>query len=714
VISVTSINGTAMVSTSDNSPVNARSIRHHLRRLARIVPALGLSALLTVSSNSVIAETYKLNFKDAEIQELIKFVADATGLTFVVDPKVRGKIQVISKDPVDEKQLYDLFLSILEIHGFAAVRQGNVVRVVPDRTARSMPVPVSPASSKQDNSEYVTQVIQLQNVNAAKLIPILRPLVPQQAHMAAYADSNAIILSDTAANIFRIKELIERIDKNSIQETELVKLEHASAEEIVRILDKLVQTMPGMDKSMPTQKTVQMVADKRTNSVLLTGDPLGRARIRALIQHLDSPLEAAGNAKVVFLRYAKAKDLATVLTKVVQNMSKLDAEKTPEKRAAGATATIEADEATNSVIVTADADVMSSLDGIIKRLDIPRAQVLVEAIIVEVEDTNGRDLGIEWFAASKNGGFGGHIENQASLLGGLANSATESDPADALSALAAAIGTSSTKGALYGVGKFDENGTSVAAVLNALEAAGKANVLSTPSIMTLDNTEASIMVGQEVPFVTGSYTSASSGGAAGGATSAIGNPFQTINRENVGITLKVTPHINEGDNLVLEIEQEVSGVTPSPVAGASDLVTNERKIETSVLTGNSQTIVLGGLMEEKVQEKVSKVPILGDIPILGYLFKTTHSEKKKTNLMVFIKPTIIRDAKAMEALSSDKYKNIRGAQEQHREEGIELFRDEIIPVLPAWEDQIRQIDSIRKDVKADQAAASQTESATAQ
>lgn len=702
-----------MVFTSEKLRVNARSMRQQLIRLARIVPVLGLSALLTVSSNSVVAETYKLNFKDAEVQELIKFVADATGLTFVVDPKVRGKIKVISTEAVDEKQLYDLFLSILEIHGFAAVRQGNVVRVVPDRTARSMPVPVSPAASRQDNAEYVTQVIQLENINAAKLIPILRPLVPQQAHMAAYADSNAIILSDTAANITRIKELIERIDNSSVQETELVKLEHASAEETVRILEKLVQTMPGMDKSAPTQKAVQMVADKRTNSILLTGDPLGRSRLRGLIKHLDSPLETAGNARVVFLRYAKAKDLAQVLTKVVQNMAKLDAEKTPEKRAAGATATIEADEATNSVIVTADADVMASLDGIIKRLDIPRAQVLVEAIIVEITDDDGRDLGIEWFAANKNGGFGGHIQNQATLLGGLADSATEENPADALNALAAAVGASNAKGALYGVGKFNEDGTSVAAVLNALQAQGKANVLSTPSIMTLDNTEASIMVGQEVPFVTGSYTSASVGGAGGGAASAIGNPFQTINRENVGITLKVTPHINEGDNIVLEIEQEVSGVTPSPVAGASDLVTNERKIETSVLTGNSETIVLGGLIEDKVQEKVSKVPLLGDIPVLGYLFKTTRSEKKKTNLMVFIKPTIIRDAKTMQAVSSDKYKNMRGAQELHRENGIELFRDEIIPVLPAWEDQIRQIDSIRKDA-AGQSATVQTESATAQ
>lgn len=692
-----------MVSTTTNVRSRSRSLwaqlnrRQQIRQLVRWVPAMGLSALLTVSSAQVDAETYKLNFKDAEVQELIKFVADATGLTFVVDPKVRGKIKVISTEAVDEKQLYDLFLSILEIHGFAAVRQGNVVRVVPDRTARSMPVPVSSASSKQDNAEYVTQVIQLDNVNAAKLIPILRPLVPQQAHMAAYADSNAIILSDTAANIARIKELIERIDKNSVQETELVKLEHASADETVRILEKLVQTMPGMDKSMPTQKSVQMVADKRTNSILLTGDPLGRARIRGLLKHLDSPLEAAGNAKVVFLRYAKAKDLAQVLTKVTQNMAKLDAEKTPEKRAAGATATIEADEATNAVIVTADADVMSSLEGIIKRLDIPRAQVLVEAIIVEIEDTDGRDLGIEWFAANKNGGFGGHIENQVGLLGGLANSATEEDPADALQALGKSIVAASPKGAIYGVGKFNENGTSVAAVLNALQAQGKANVLSTPSIMTLDNTEASIMVGQEVPFVTGSYTSASTGGAAGAASSAIGNPFQTINRENVGITLKVTPHINEGDNLVLELEQEVSGVTPSPVAGASDLVTNERKIETSVLTGNGQTVVLGGLIEDKVQEKVSKVPILGDIPVLGYLFKTTHAEKKKTNLMVFIKPTIIRDAKTMETVSSNKYKSSRNAQALHRENGIELFRDEIVPVLPEWEEQIRQIDTIRLD-----------------
>lgn len=668
--------------------------------LGRLKRASLVCLLLSVmvGAPGVIAQDYTVNLKETDIQELIKFVSEATGTTIVVDPAVKGKVKVVSSKPVSSSELYDLFLSILEVHGYTAVRSGGIVRVIPSKDARSAPVSVRGAEDVGGNDEYVTQVFNLENISAAKLIPVLRPLVPQQAHMAAYAPSNAIIISDIASNINRIRDIIERMDKSAIQKTEIVKLKYAVAEDIVGMLDKLNKSEAKQSGAL--EPDVLLVADSRTNSVLINGDELERSRIHKLVAYLDTPLEQSGNVKVVYLEYAQASELAEVLTRVMQNISRLGTGDGKKVTNAKNTSTIEADEGTNSLIITADTDEMASLETVIQRLDIRRAQVLVEAIIVEMEVIDGQDLGLQWLFADDSGAYGSNINagdvrarNIASaLLPAAADDGTSSDPD--LGDLAGAL--ASTPGFSLGWGTISDN-LSMTVILNALEEQQNANILSTPSLLTLDNEEAYITVGQNVPFVTGSYTNTGTGGD--GAT----NPFQTIQRENVGITLKVTPHINEGDSVVLEIEQEVSSLSGLSVV-ASDLITNERKVQTKVLAADRRMVVLGGLIKEDVQDSTQKVPLLGDIPFLGRLFRSDAVKNTKTNLIIFIRPTIIRDSEQMEGATADKYRHIRAEQLLRVDKGVEFLSEEDIPLLPEWEEQIKQLDEIRQDSEAIEAS----------
>jgi general secretion pathway protein D len=649
--------------------------------------------VLVLVGQPLAAQDYTVNLKETDIQELIKFVAEATGTTIVVDPAVKGKVKVVSSKPVSSGELYELFLSILEVHGYTAVRSGGVVRVIQSKDARSAPVEVRDGDSGKVSDEYVTEVIQLDNISAAKLIPVLRPLVPQQAHMAAYAPSNAIIISDLSSNIDRIRDIINRMDKSAVQQTDIIKLRYGVAEDVVRMLDKLAKSEAKQSGSADAE--VLLVADARTNSLLVSGDELERARIRKLVKYLDTPLEQSGNVKVIYLEYAQASELAEVLTRVMQNISRLD---TPEggkqPRASGNSSTIEADEGTNSLIITADADEMAAIEAVIHRLDIRRAQVLVEAIIVEMEVIDGQDLGLQWLFADNDGLFGSNInagDARARNIAGAVLPEGEDDSAIGegdfdLGALAGAL--AGTPGLSMGWGQIDEDGLSMTVILNALKEQTNANILSTPSLLTLDNQEAYITVGQNVPFVTGSYTNTGAGGD--GAQ----NPFQTIERENVGITLTVTPHINEGDSVVLDIQQEVSSLTGLS-AIASDLITNERKIQTKVLAQDNRVVVLGGLIKDDVQDGSQKVPLLGDIPYLGRLFRTDAVKVTKTNLLIFIRPTIIRDNTDLAGATADKYRYIRSQQLLRQERGLMFLGNENVPVLPEWEEQIQLLDEIK-------------------
>ena len=664
--------------------------------LTAIVLLLGLM----LGSGSLQAQDYTINLKDTDIRELIQFVSDATGTTIVVDPVVKGKVRVISSKPVSASELYELFLSVLDVHGYTAVRSGDIVRVIPSKDARSAPLDVSDDRSSMTSDEYMTQVIRLENISAAKLIPVLRPLVPQQAHMAAYAPSNAIIISDVSANIDKIRDIIERMDKSAVQKTDIIKLRYAVAEDVVRMLDQLNKSAA---KQTGGEQETLLVADARTNSVLVSGDELERARLRKLVNHLDTPLEQSGNVKVIYLQYAEATDLAEVLTRVMKNISQLDtAEGAQAKSRSSNTATIEADEDTNALIITADADEMASLEAVIQRLDIRRAQVLVEAIIVEMAVTDGQELGLQWLFADNDGVFGSNITRNDARLGSIAGSQLSDDGGDTpdgvdLGGLAAAL--AGAGGVSLGWAQLDSMGLSMTVILNALNETANTNILSTPSILTLDNQEAYITVGEQVPFVTGSFTNTGAGGD--GAQ----NPFQTIERENVGITLTVTPHINDGDSVVLDIMQEVSSISKTTVA-ASDVITNERKIQTKVLALDGQVIVLGGLIKDEVQDAQQKVPLLGDIPYLGRLFRSDAEVVRKSNLMVFIRTTIIRDDKQLVGASAEKYRYIRDQQALRKEKGLLYLGDANLPVLSEWEAQMQQLDAIKASANAPGAPAS--------
>jgi general secretion pathway protein D len=665
-----------------------------MRRLPRLFVLLLTVSLGVARVPAAAAQDFTVNLKETDIQELIKFVAEVTDTTIVVDPAVKGKVKVVSSRPVSRAELYDLFLSILDVHGYTAVRSGGVVRVIQSKDARSASLPVED-ESRRVSDEYVTQVIRLDNISAAKLIPVLRPLVPQQAHMAAYAPSNAIIISDTAANIRRMVDIIERMDRSATAETEVIALKYAVASDVVSMLQKLND--PSQNQAGEAEPETLLVPDQRTNSVLVNGDEIQRARIRRLISYLDTPLEQTGNVKVVYLEYAQATDVAEVLTRVMQNISRLDS--ADGKGGRNSEATIEADEGTNSLIITADPNQMAALESVIHRLDIRRAQVLVEAIIVEMEITDGADLGLQWLFANDDGAFGSNINADDARARNIANAILNPDQPEAqplsttgdfdVGALAGALATS--PGMTLGWGVVDDD-LSMTVILNALRERTNANILSTPSLLTLDNQEAYITVGQNVPFVTGSFTNT---GTANGAQ----NPFQTIERENVGITLSVKPHINEGDAVVLDIEQEVSSLTglTGAQAMASDLITNERKVQTKVLAEDRRIVVLGGLIKDDVQDAQQKVPILGDIPLLGRLFRNDSVNVTKTNLLIFIRPTIIRDSAALEGATAIKYKQIRDRQLERRERGLMFLDDGDFPVLPEWESQIQQLEQLRED-----------------
>jgi general secretion pathway protein D len=619
------------------------------------------------------AETVTLNLKDADISALISTVAEVTERNFIVDPRVKGKVTVISTRAMNADEVYQVFLSILKVHGFAAVPSGEVIKIVPDVNAKQDGIPTTSDESPGHGDEMVTRVIQVDNVTAAQLVPILRPLVPQQGHLAAYPATNVLIISDRANNVERLVSIVRRIDQVSDSEIEVIPLEHASAAEVVRVLTSLSRAAPGKQAGAAADAPV-LVADERTNSVLLGGDHADRLRMRAIISHLDTPLDTGGNTDVVYLRYAEATEIVSTLMgvgKIEERESQQGKAATSSSRGGGFD--IQADEATNSLVITAPPDIMRTLKRVISQLDIRRAQVLVEAVIAEVSADTTRDLGVQWLFSGARDGQGPvgviNFTNSGSLISDIVNGA----------ASVADGGTFPTivDNALLGFGKTDGDFRYLA-VMNALASDANTNILSTPTLVTLDNEEAEIVIGENVPFLTGSFTST---GASDGAT----NPFQTIQREDVGLTLKIKPQINEGDALRLEIEQEVSSIADS-VAGASDLVTNKRSIKTNVMVDNGQVVVLGGLIEENVRESEQKVPLLGDIPLLGALFRSNTGDVEKTNLMVFIHPVILRDAAVTDIYTNNKYNYMRSLQLGQDEDGVNLMPDKHHPTLPVLEE----------------------------
>ncbi|MDO7083595.1 type II secretion system secretin GspD [Pseudocolwellia sp. AS88] len=641
------------------------------------------------------AATYSPNFKNTEIVEFINIVGKNLNKSMVVDPNVRGKVNLRSYDALTEEQYYQVFLNVLEVYGFAAVEmENNLIKVIRNKDAKTSSIPVVGDENPGVGDQMVTRVVEVKNVTVRELVPLLRQLSDQSGggNVVNYDPANVILLTGTAATVNRLVTVIERVDRAGDQDVQIIKLQYASAGEMVRIIEAMNKNSDGK-AGTPTFLIPKIVADDRTNSVIVSGESQARKRIAALIARLDSELETNGNTRVYYLKYAKAEDLVKVLegvSKSIESEGKTTS-KTSSRNTSSRDVSIDSHDDTNTLVITAEPDMLRSLEAVIRQLDIRRAQVHVEAIIVEVFESDGVSLGIQWFSPSL--GFTQFTNNSASLssvaAGAYAARTTDGDVVPAVyssetgnlisdqynendvdgdyTLLSEVLGSAS--GLVTGVLRGD-----IGAILQAASTDTNSNILATPSITTLDNEEAYFLVGQEVPIITGSATGTNNS-----------NPFQTVDRQEVGIKLKLTPQVNEGSAVQLTIEQEVSSVSG---ATGVDISINKREIKTTIMADSGSTIVLGGLIDEDVQESVQKVPLLGDIPFIGALFRSTSNTKRKRNLMVFLKPTIIRDGESMDKISKDKYNFIRADEMRKREDGLDLMDSEKLPLLPKWNDSL--------------------------
>lgn len=634
-------------------------------RANTLVSAACLLCLICMLPRIVLAQaTITPNYKDADIQQIIEAVGAVTGKNFVIDPRVKAQVTMVSATPMSADAFYEAFLSILQVYGFVAVPSGGIIKIVPDANARQLPGWEISSDGSRRSDDIVTQVIQVRNIAAAQLVPILRPLIPQYGHLAAHPGSNMLIISDRAANVDRIISIIRRIDQSSDDEYEVIRLSHASAAETVRVVSALQQGVISEGT-----RAVTIVADERTNSILVSGDKADRLRLRTLITHLDTPLEDGGDTRVRYLRYSDAMELATKL-EAQYGGSEGTAGGGPGASSGGTDISIWADEQTNALVITAPPKTMRSMLSVIDKIDIRRAQVMVEAVIVEVSANKAQQLGVTWAVLSDGDAVGatnfpGVTPGVVGLAGAISGGAEAGDIAGSLA-----------PGINIGVGRISDTGTSFAALVQALQSDSDTNIMATPTLVTMDNEEAEINVGQEVPFVTGSFTNT---GTAGGSV----NPFQTVQREQVGLKLKITPQINEGNAVLLKIEQELSALTSS--AQAVDLITTNRTVTTSVIVEDGGTLVIGGLLQDELRTTEQRVPILGSIPLLGALFRSDKTDLVKVNLMLFIKPTILKDNVTVAYETNAKYRSIRDMQLQEQDKKRRFRPDMSPPLLPELE-----------------------------
>ncbi len=636
---------------------------------------------------------HTLNLKDVDVNVLIATVSEITGKTFIVDPAVQGKVNVVSSQPLNKDELYQTFLSVLRVHGFSAIEAGSAVRIVPDQKAAADGAVGLGAAG---GDEMVTRIIDLKHVTPTEMVQILNPLKSPSAQLISHNASSSLVVADRASNVARMIEIIRSIDQASQADIEVVPLSNANSAEVVRTINGL---SGGND---PTQK---VVADERTNSILLSGDRSRRLKLRALIATLDTPLAGSDTMEVIYLRYADAEQLVGILEGVLRGSRTgtgaplAGASNAPAgviggapQASLGSSTVIQAHKETNSLIVTAPPAVLRELKGLVRKLDIRRAQVLIEAIVVEISEDNSKKIGIQWQVGDYQSGLVGGTNFPGSpgiltVQGGLAGA----------TGVAGGLGTLADTGGLnIGVVRsltLPGSTTPIAqlgALANAFAGDENANVLSRPSTIALDNQKATLSVGREVPFVTGNYQTNAGAPGAGGAA----NPFQTIERKEVGLKLVVTPHINEGDSVRMDIELEVSDLLPAKNnTGAVDLVTNSRKISTQAIVRDSGMLVLGGLTQETLTESQSRVPGLSKIPLLGNLFKSRGNTVKRSNLLVFIKPTIVRDGMAEDTITFGKYNAIRDDQLRSIENRSVLTPENKVPVLPDLREYLKPAES---------------------
>jgi general secretion pathway protein D len=631
------------------------------------------------------------NYKDADLSQIIQAVSEVTGKNFIIDPRVNAKVTMLSATPMSPAQFYEAFLAVLQVYGYVAVPAGKVIKIVPNTDERQLPSDDLPNSVNSGSDALVTQIIAVKNISAMALVPLLRPLVPQYGHLAGFASGNMLIISDRASNVARIARIIERMDEAGNEPFELVHLTNASATEVARTVNQLNQGA-GQAEGAP----IKVVADERTNSILISGEKSLRLPIKALILSLDTPkLGGNGDTEVRYLRYADAEKLAEKLKGQATASAKAaggpggGGAPAPSTSASGgsnvdASVTIWADVPTNALIMTAPPKIMKSLMAIIDKLDIRRAQVEVEAIIVEVDVNNSSNLGVQWLTEGQNSvagiinlpGSGTSIVDLAEAALGVASGTTASTTTTTGTGAASISSSTVGTGATFAVGRYNANsGINFAALVQALRSDGTSNIISTPSLITMNNEEAEVKVTQEIPLITGSYTSSTA--SVNGTTS----PFETIQREEVGTILKVTPHISEGDTVQLKIEQEDSS-PGAKLTDSADISTNKRSIKTTILIEDGGVIVLGGLMSDTVTESEDRVPGLGAIPIIGNLFKSRSGSRQKKNLLVFIRPRILRDDVQTESLSESKYNGIRNEEKNLHHGHITLLPGQTQPAIP--------------------------------
>jgi general secretion pathway protein D len=619
-----------------------------------------LLLIITLSSVSLSAQTEGetgFSFQDADIRVVIEAVSRLTGKNFIVDPRVKGKVTMISSSNLDEDALYEVFLEILKTHGFIAVpTRHNVVTILPEAESRTEG---ELTDGKDDISagEIGVRIFEVQNGNAAEMVPILRPLVSRNGHIAAHGGSNNIIISDTRRNIDKIEHLIHKMDVGGQEKLRLFTLSHAVAIELLPVLKPVLAQGKTGAKGVNSRSSI--VADERTNSLLVRAGPVELEEVERMINRLDQPLrdEGMGETAVIKLRYASAKNVVEIINKMLGNAAKkdsiiFDSDALPQ---------VSMDEKANSVIVVGSARYVKKLVKLIHVIDVKRTQVMVEALIVEISATKAKQLGIQWRMVAS--GYG---------------------------VTSSSIGVDSASvGQLVGEIKSG-NYVSFGVLAEALATDADTNLISTPSVMTMENEEAEIEVGQEVPFVTGSYTNTSS--------SSTSSPFQTITRENVGLKLKITPQINQDDVIHLKVEQEFSSVDPTAKStlGAVDIVTKKRVVKTNVLVNNGRILVLGGLIQDNVTEARNRVPGVSKIPLFGRLFRHRETNKEKSNLMVFIRPLIVDNQYSAREVTRRRYNYIRNEQLDRAAGGVMMMPEEEHPVL---EDVFGQSKPRRKPVR---------------
>ncbi|WP_223787586.1 secretin N-terminal domain-containing protein [Marinicella meishanensis] len=595
---------------------------------------------------------HTLNLQDTEIRLLVETISDITGKNFVIDPEVTGKITVISGQPVPEDKIYDLFLSILSVNGFTTETQGDTIKIIP--IAKSNPL----AGLTSDHpDQLMTKIFRIKHIPVEEVLQMLKSM-NSKAKLISNKDSNLLIVSDKAANVDKMEQLIVNIDRKSDASIDLIPLEYANAQDVA---DTLTQLLDSTNALGPQSK---IVPDTRTNAVIVNANPSLKGKIMSIISRLDVPLDTNTQAQVVYLKYASADNLVPILETLAKRGQGENAEQN---------VSIQAHSETNSLVINAPPAIYRNIQQAVNMLDIRRQQVLIEAIIAEVSVDNSKELGVDWFAPiggdSDDGLVGG------SFTGNTLPNLTGDDPVDVFGSLLA--GGLNLGYLNFGTGNDGEQILKFGGLLKAIGTSGNNNILSTPSVVTLNHQEASLSVGQEVPFVTGQFSATGSSDSSGSP-----NPFTTIQREDVGLSLTVTPHINEGGQIVVDIAQEISSIDATAVS-AVDLITKKRTLSTSVMIPDNSILVLGGLIDDSVQETIKKVPVLGDIPLIKNLFRTKKRTRMKRNLMIFIHPQILRDDLQQEAISQQRYNEIR--EQQLEEVTPEKFRRGS-PVLPELEE----------------------------